>query len=59
MLAEEKEKEEEARVAAVGRDQQTDRNNEDPTIKQLLEVVQQLQGEIISMKKQDENGTKT
>jgi co-chaperonin GroES (HSP10) len=52
MLAEEKEKEEEARVAAVGRDQQTDRNNEDPTIKQLLEVVQQLQGEIISMKKQ-------
>jgi hypothetical protein len=59
MLVEEKEKEEEARVAAVGRDQQTDRNNEDPTIKQLLEVVQQLQGEIISMKKQDENGTKT
>ncbi|EFX69465.1 hypothetical protein DAPPUDRAFT_228655 [Daphnia pulex] len=52
MLAEEKEKEEEARVAAVGRDQQADRNSEDPTIKQLLEVVQQLQGEIVSMKKQ-------
>jgi co-chaperonin GroES (HSP10) len=52
MLSKEKEKEEESRVAAVGRDQQTDRNNDKPTIKQLLEVVQQLQGEIVLMKKQ-------
>ncbi len=49
--AEEKEKEEEARVAAAGRDLQADRNTEEPSLKQLLGVVQKLQGEIVAMKK--------
>ncbi|KAK4013535.1 hypothetical protein OUZ56_026089 [Daphnia magna] len=51
MLAEEREKEEETRVAAENREQQTSRDNEEPSLKQLLEVVQQLHGEIVAMKK--------
>ncbi|XP_045035969.1 uncharacterized protein LOC123476958 [Daphnia magna] len=46
MLAEEREREEETRVAAA-----TSRDNEEPSLKQLLEVLQQLQGEIVAMKK--------
>ncbi|KZS03393.1 Uncharacterized protein APZ42_033842 [Daphnia magna] len=46
MLAEEREREEETRVAAA-----TSRDNEEPSLKQLLDVVQQLQGEIVAMKK--------
>jgi hypothetical protein len=42
---------EEARVAAIGREQQSNKTEEEPSLKQLLEVVQQLQGEIIAMKK--------
>jgi len=37
---------EEARVAAIGREQQSNKAEEEPSLKQLLEVVQQLQGEI-------------
>ncbi|KZS10212.1 Uncharacterized protein APZ42_025365 [Daphnia magna] len=46
MLEEEREREEEKSVAAA-----TSRDNEEPSLKQLLEVVQQLQGEIVAMKK--------
>jgi hypothetical protein len=42
---------EEARVAAISREQQSNKTKETPSLKQLLEVVQQLQGEIIAMKK--------
>ena len=51
MLAEEREREEETRVAAASREQHTHRSDEEPSLKQLLEVVQQLQGEIVAMKK--------
>ncbi|KZS10437.1 Uncharacterized protein APZ42_025090 [Daphnia magna] len=50
MLAEEREREEETRVAAKNREQRTSRDNEKRSLKQLLEVVQQLQGEIVVMK---------
>nr|CAH0104289.1 unnamed protein product [Daphnia galeata] len=42
---------EEARVAAIGREQQSNKAEEEPSLKQLFEVVQQLQGEIIAIKK--------